>query len=160
MTAITPMIVTTTRRFDAPPESVFDRWLDPSRAGDWLFATSTGHITRIELDGRLHGRFTIARRCDGEEEVHTGSFLKIDRPRHLMFTCSTGSSPGDPVTVDIEPSDSGCELTLSQTIDPDCADFAEQTRKEWRDMLDRLAGTLNQPAATPVSSVARQAVGA
>ncbi|MEO8247893.1 MAG: SRPBCC domain-containing protein [Burkholderiales bacterium] len=143
MNASTPVIVTATRRFDAPPESVFDRWLDPSRAGDWLFATPTGHATRIELDARVLGRYTISRRCDGEDEVHTGQFLKIERPHHLVFTRSTGGSPSDPVTIDIAASANGCELTLSQTIDPACADFAEQTRNEWRDMLDRLARTLN-----------------
>ena len=137
------LVVTTSRHFDAPPESVFDRWLDPAKVGEWLFATPTGHMKRIEMDARVFGRYTIVERCDDEDAVHTGHFLEIERPRRLVFTCSADGSPSDPVSVEIEPSANGCELTLSQALNPRDADFAEQTRREWSDMLDGLARTLN-----------------
>jgi len=51
--------VSVTRRYDAPPEQVFDAWLDPARARKFLFATPTGEMVRVEIDGRARGSFVI-----------------------------------------------------------------------------------------------------
>ena len=47
-------------RFDASAERVYDAFLDPSRAGKFLFAPATGRIVRCEIDARVGGIFTIA----------------------------------------------------------------------------------------------------
>jgi uncharacterized protein YndB with AHSA1/START domain len=40
-------------RFRASPERVFDAWLDPEKAGKWLFATASGQMVRVDIDARI-----------------------------------------------------------------------------------------------------------
>jgi uncharacterized protein YndB with AHSA1/START domain len=129
--------VRVSHRFAASPERVFDAWLDPRTAGKWLFATPTGQMTRVEIDARVGGRFSIIRK-DGEEIEHTGKYLEIDRPRRLVFTFAVPkfSPEYTRVTVDIVPYGAECELIL--THEGVLADYAERTPEGWRMILDSL----------------------
>lgn len=138
--------VQVTHRFSASAERVYDAWLDPARVGRWLFATPTGTVVRAEIDARVGGRFTIVDRRDGEDVLHTGEYLELDRPRRLVFTFGVPkySPEFDRVTVDIAPLGSGCELTLTHDVTPQWADGA---RGGWVDILGSLARALGEPPA-------------
>jgi uncharacterized protein YndB with AHSA1/START domain len=131
-------VLVVTRKFDAPPERVFDAWLDPAAAGKWLFATDTGKMVRVEIDARVGGRFVFVRR-DGENVEHTGEYLEIDRPRRLAFTFSVPkySAVVTRVTIDIASSGAGCELTL--THEGVLPEWLEPTRSGWTGILGKLA---------------------
>jgi uncharacterized protein YndB with AHSA1/START domain len=132
--------VTVTRRFDAPAEAVFDAWLDPGKAGGFLFATPTGEMVRVEIDPRVGGRFVfVDRRPDTGEVLHEGEYLEIDRPRRLVFTFLVPQYSKDVTTVklDIRPVGAGCELTLThEGVRPD---YEAQTQQGWGMILDGLA---------------------
>ena len=133
--------ITVGRHFDAAPEQVFDAWLDAKTAGQWLFATPTGQMVRVEIDARVGGRFTVVERRDGEDVEHTGEFLEIDRPRRLAMTFGVPkySANTTRITIDITPSGTGCDLTLtSDNLD---AEYVERTRQGWTMILDGLART-------------------
>jgi uncharacterized protein YndB with AHSA1/START domain len=134
--------VTVTYNFTVSPERVFDAWLDPQTAGEWLFATPTGQMIRVEIDARAGGRFVIVDRRNGEDVEHTGEYLEIDRPHRLSFTFGVPKySPlFTKVTIDIEPSASGCVLTLTQTGVP--AEYLESNVKGWTGILAALAALL------------------
>ncbi len=134
--------VRVTRRFAASPERVFDAWLDPEKAGRFLYATATGEMVRVDIDARVGGRYSIVDRRDGEDVEHTGEYLEIDRPRRLVFTLQVPrySEEVDRVTVEIEPADGGSELTLIHETSPE---WAEQSGEGWRMILDGLAEVLS-----------------
>ncbi|MGE5654121.1 MAG: SRPBCC family protein [Bacillota bacterium] len=132
------------RRYQATAEQIFHAWLDPTHAGQWLFATPTGQMVRVEIDPRVGGSFVIVdRRPDGDAE-HYGHYLELDRPSRLVFTFSVDkhSRDGDRVTVEILPQGGDCELTLTHEMDAKWADWVDQTLQGWKDILEGLARTL------------------
>ena len=133
-------------RFAATPERVFDAWLDPNIAGKWLFATPTGRMVRVEIDARVGGKFVIVDRRDGEDVEHTGEYIEIDRPRRLVFTFGVPKySPlMTRVTIDIAPTETGCDLTL--THDGVLSEWASRTESGWAMLLDGLKRTLDRAA--------------
>jgi uncharacterized protein YndB with AHSA1/START domain len=135
--------VTVIRRFDAPAEAVFDAWLDPKKAGRFVFATPTGEMVRVEIDARVGGRFVfVDRRPDMGDVLHEGEYLEIDRPRRLVFTFLVPQYSKDVTTVklDIRPLAAGCELTLiHEGVLPD---YEAQTQQGWSMILDGLAAVV------------------
>jgi uncharacterized protein YndB with AHSA1/START domain len=133
--------IAVSRRFKAPAERVFDAWLDPASAGRWLFATPTGEVVRVEIEGRTGGSFTIVDRRDGEDVEHVGRYLEIDRPRRLEFSFGVPkySKEQAVVAIDIRPSATGCELTLTQEMDPSLAEYRSRTEEGWATILESLA---------------------
>jgi uncharacterized protein YndB with AHSA1/START domain len=134
--------VRVTHRFTASAERVFDAWLDPQKAGKWLFATPSGQMVRVEIEARVGGAFCFTDRREGEDVEHIGEYLEIDRPRRLVFTFTVAkySQESTRVTVDIVPQGAGCELTL--THEGVLPDYASRTEAGWTGILDRLAATL------------------
>jgi uncharacterized protein YndB with AHSA1/START domain len=134
--------VRVTHRFTASAERVFDAWLDPQKAGQWLFATPSGHMVRVEIEARVGGAFCFTDRREGEDVEHIGEYLEIDRPRRLVFTFTVPkySQESTCVTVDIVRQGAGCELTL--THEGVLPDYASRTEAGWTGILDRLAATL------------------
>jgi uncharacterized protein YndB with AHSA1/START domain/predicted SnoaL-like aldol condensation-catalyzing enzyme len=139
MTAESTVSVRVTRRFTVSAQRVFDAWLDPKRAGKWLFATPTGQMVRVDIDARVGGSFRFVDRRDGEDVEHVGEYLEIDRPRRLVFTLSVPKySPNQSrVTVEIAPHGTGCELTLTDERVP--RSFAGKVESGWATVLDQLA---------------------
>jgi uncharacterized protein YndB with AHSA1/START domain len=130
------------RVFDAPPERVFDAWLDSKAAGQWLFATDAGEMVRVEIDARVDGRFIFTDRRAGEDVEHIGEYLQIDRPRRLVFNFSVPkySTAVTRVTIDFVPDGAGCELALRhEGVLPE---WLEPTRSGWTGILGKLANSL------------------
>ena len=131
-----------TRRFDAAPERVFDAWIDPGRAGRWLFTSPTSERHSTDLDVRVGGKWTIVDRRDGIDYTALGEYVEIDRPRRLVFTFGMPrfSPLSCTVTVEIVADGDGCILTLSQ--DQMARDAVEPTREGWSHMFDALVAAL------------------
>ena len=134
-----PNIVTVARRFDQPAERVFDAWLDPARARNFLFATETGEMVHAEIDPRVGGTFIFVDRRDGEDVLHTGKYTVIDRPHRLVFDFIVPKYSADRTTVGIGivPDGEGCVLRLTHADVPVAA--AEKSRAGWETILERSA---------------------
>jgi uncharacterized protein YndB with AHSA1/START domain len=135
-------MVRVTRQYSQTAERVFDAWLDPEKAGKFLFATASGQMVRAETDARVGGRFRFVDRRDGMDVEHNGAYLEIDRPRRLVFafTVSGHEDTASRVSIDIAPRGNGCELTLIHEGVP--AEYAERTQAGWTTILDNLAAAL------------------
>ena len=134
--------VRASRPVDAPPERVFDAWLDPALARRFLFATATGEMVRAEIDPRVGGRFTMVDRRDGVDVEHTGTYLALDRPRRIAFDFAVPafSAQRTRITVEIAPRGDGSAVSVAQHDTP--AEYAERARAGWGMVLDALAHAL------------------
>ena len=131
--------LTVSRAYAFPPERVFDAWLDPGRAGKFLFATDAGEVVRCEIDPRQGGRFVIVdRRPDHGDVFHEGQYVEIDRPRRLAFDFWVDQDPSNKtrITLDFRATDGGCEVTLTHESVPD--EFVERTNDGWTMILANL----------------------
>ncbi len=101
-------------------------------------------MVRAEIDARVGGTFNFTDRRDGVDVAHVGEYLVIDRPRRLVFTFHDEAGFREPsrVSIDIVPAGSGCELTLTHTMDPKWAEFKDRTTAGWTMILGNLATAL------------------
>lgn len=129
--------LTVERRIAAAPEILFDAWLDPAGVGQWLFATPSGVMEKIEIDPRVGGRFAIVERRGADLAEHFGEYLEIDRPRRLVFDFWTSfSDERTRITIEIAPDADGSLLTL--THQGVWKDYEGQTHQGWTMILESL----------------------
>ena len=136
-------VLVVTHRYSAPPERVFDAFLDVAIARRFLFATATGEMIAASIDPRVGGRFVFTeRRPDMGDVRHVGEFLVIDRPRRLAFTF--GVPQFDPrmttVSIDLKSDGEGAELTL--THEGVAPEYKDGTADGWRRILAGLEPAL------------------
>ena len=82
------------RRYDAPPERVWQAWTDPQALSRWFGPGDEGSVTHADLDVRPGGRYTIAFRTpDGEEHRVSGAYDEVAAPRKLSFSWAWQSTP-------------------------------------------------------------------
>lgn len=127
--------------FSASVERVYDAWLDPEKAGKFLFVTGTGQMVRCEIDARQGGRFTIVERRGDEDVLHTGTYLELERPRRIVFSLSVPKYSSDEgrVVIDIEPSGTGSLLTLTQEVPEAPPEYHRRTTEGWKSILELAA---------------------
>ena len=88
------------RRYAASPARVFDAWLDPAVARQWLFATASHPLAHVEIDARVKGSFCFVDRQDAVDGTrYTGEYLEITPPQRLVFTLSVAKFVETRVTV-------------------------------------------------------------
>ena len=108
-----------TCNFFAPPEAVFDAWINKDFIRKWLFVGSTSEIVHVEMDVRVQGKFSILEQDNIKLEHidHFGEYVSIERPGRLEFTLSVPKHFAGKTTVEIIilATDAGSELTLTQT---------------------------------------------
>ena len=142
---MTSPVLTITRDFDATPEAVFDAWLDPAKAGKFLFATPDGTMQVVEIDARIGGRALIVERRASGEAHHHLRYEAIDRPHRLVFLFRADPAEEGAwtrVSISIAAKGAGATLTLVHEMDPEWAAYEEQTRKGWTMILASLATLL------------------
>jgi uncharacterized protein YndB with AHSA1/START domain len=134
-------------RFSATPRQVFNAWLDPHVAARWLFARAGRPIAHAEIDARVAGLFRFVERREGNRVEHTGEYVEIVPPRRLVFSLALDNRPRSftRVSVDIEPRETGCKLSLTHEDLP--ADRVHDMEARWTGFLYGLGVTLDPSAA-------------
>lgn len=130
-----------THIYQNPPEHVFDAWLSTDMIGQWMFGPKVREeeIINLEIDPIVGGNFSFLVSRGNTVIDHIGTYLIIDRPKHLEFNWGVkGMSDNSRVIVDILPQDNGCKLTLVHELHPDWKDYFERTKEGWAMMLNLL----------------------
>jgi uncharacterized protein YndB with AHSA1/START domain len=144
------------RRFDVPPDQVFDALTKPDDMRLWW-----GDDTTFDIDLRVGGRWTITRRQGGVEYTATGEYLAVERPSRVRYTSAMPQfSPNtDTITVEIAPDGGGCVVTFVQSgedIPGELRDLPpggkSGSETGWQQGFDLMAGawvTTAVPGAAP-----------
>ena len=127
--------ISVTRVIPAPPEEVFDVWMDPeSPGGPWLGAE------RNILNPFVDGLFYQSVLYEGRSWHHYGRFIKIDRPHAIQHTWVSEATKGleSIVSVAFKQSGVATEVTLLQTGIPD-DELGRRHKEGWGYALSQLA---------------------
>ena len=136
--------LTIERQIDAPPEEVFDAFVDPE-AQKVLYDNEEEEDWSVESELDLHvgGTWTIVFGKSGEEPFReTNVFTEVDRPSRLAFTSTMfkgkyGGSFDTNVTVTFEDRDGTTLLTIVQT-GFESREERDMIRGGWPSILDAL----------------------
>jgi uncharacterized protein YndB with AHSA1/START domain len=139
------------RHLAAPPERVFETWLDPASMARWLSPTGRALAT---TDPRPDGRFRVVMLGNGTEIEHVGRYLELVRGRRLRFTWRSPYTGGDSiVTVELAPAPGGTRLTLLHEGLP--GEHADPHAGGWGQILDLLAAELATSADRSATTAGR-----
>lgn len=144
--------VTVERHIAAPPEQVFEAWVNPELACKWLMASAQSVPGDYALDTQVGGEWTIHRRTQDKIYTAVGEYVEIDPPRRLVFTFSMPQFAVDvgTVTVEIEPAEGGSRVRLTQSGDR--PGYERSTAHGWEGMLIRLERSLTGKTGQTLSS--------
>jgi uncharacterized protein YndB with AHSA1/START domain len=127
--------VTVSRTIPAPPETVFDLWIDPtSPGGPWFGAD------RCILNPQVDGLFYLAVKHENRIWPHYGRFTQLDRPRRIEHTWVSEATKGAEslVTITLDPRGEETEFTLRHSGVPDDP-LGLQHKQGWEWILSMLA---------------------
>lgn len=138
-----PVSIHVSHLIAAPPEAVFDAWLDAESAAQFLFATPGGVMEKVEINPRIGGGFEIVERRGAQMAAHYGTYVEIDRPGRLVFDFRTDPE-GAPtrVTIACEAQAESCVVTIAHELAPEWSAYAERTRAGWLGIMQGLARVL------------------
>jgi uncharacterized protein YndB with AHSA1/START domain len=140
--------VTIRRVLPAPPDIVYDEWLDPVGMLDWM-CPRPARAVKILLEPAVGGSLRIDIEDSGFSLYVTGTFVELDRPRRLRFTwsCSAWADPMVQSMVTVTLEEQGTDETL-MTIEHEELP-PEQTgshRRGWGTITVQLADAIRERA--------------
>lgn len=111
------------RIYDAPPDVVFDAFVDPDTQAELHGGGPEGWVvSRSETDVRVGGTSTYAMGVEGSDpDVETRVFSEVDRPHRLVFRHSMrvaeweGRTVETEMTITFAEQDGKTLLTMEQT---------------------------------------------
>jgi len=140
-----PRVAVVRRVLPAPPDVVFDEWLDPVGMTEWM-CPRPARAVKIMLEPSVGGALRIDIEDSGASLYVTGQFIELDRPRRLRFTwsCSAWADPSVQSEVTVILEGHGADETLMtiehEQLPPGQAD---PHQRGWEAIAVQLAGALS-----------------
>jgi uncharacterized protein YndB with AHSA1/START domain len=127
------------RVLPAPPEIVYDEWLDPEALAEFLCPTVTT-TTTVDIDPRIGGHLRIVMADIDVVATVTGEYLELDRPRRLRFSWHSDLADDFDSVVTVTLAPHGVEQTL-MTIDQTALPPGQREAhvRGWSRIADQLA---------------------
>jgi uncharacterized protein YndB with AHSA1/START domain len=134
-----------TKRYSAPPERIFDAWIDPAIARAWLFATASRPMAHVRIDARVGGAFRLVDERHGQVIEYAGEYVELSPHRRLVFTLALENRPHEMtrVVVEIARLKARSKLTLVHENVP--AQMVSRLKARWIGILYGLGVTLDSP---------------
>ncbi len=136
------------KRIGAPPEKVFDAWLDPQLLARFMVPCEGGRVAVAKTDAKVGGRFSIVMDTGEKQIPHAGTYRAIEPHSRLVFTWESPFSSADStVTLSLAPAgEGGTDLELTQVR------FADEASRDghiagWTYILDTLEAVMEAEAA-------------
>ncbi len=113
------LVLELSRRFDAPPERVFDAWVTKDWC-EWM-GPAGSRCTLVALDARIGGSFHLRMTlADGRVSEITGTYRELVRPERLSMVWGGDCTRfGTSLTVTFRRDGTGTLMTLCQEGLPD-----------------------------------------
>jgi len=136
------------RTIAAPPEDLFDAFLDPEALAAWMRPNAV-RSTVAQVEPRVGGRYHIIMNSDSGPLPHTGVYRVIDRPKRLVFTWhSRGTDQKETlVTVDFLKAGAKTEVVVTHEMLPESA--RPSHAKGWTSGLEHLDEACQQGLLNP-----------
>jgi uncharacterized protein YndB with AHSA1/START domain len=134
---------------DAPPERVFQAWIDPQQRLAWWGDDATYRGTKMESDLRVGGKWrTEGKSVAGKPFSVSGRYTRIEPPKALGFTWNHdwGQSglPETHVLIELIPTSSGTHVTLTHSGFTSPSERDDHNRG-WQRVLGWLRAYLPRP---------------
>src|SRR5438045_4207353 len=139
--------LTVEREIPGPIDAVFDAWLDSAMMARWM-TPATDITVEASSNPVVGGRFRIVMKGRGQEIVHVGEYLVIERPLRLVFTWRSEPAGDTLVTVEFtRVSDQRTRVTLTHER------FATGEQRDlhrggWTALLETLARAMTKMKAS------------
>jgi uncharacterized protein YndB with AHSA1/START domain len=106
-------VVIVRRVLPAPPDIVYDEWLDPVGMIEWM-CPRPARAVKISLEPSVGGSLRIDIEDSGSSLYVSGFYIELDRPRRLRFTwsCSAWADPTVQSMVTVTLEDHGTAETM------------------------------------------------
>lgn len=131
----------------APLQKVWEYWTSPSHITKWNSASEDWHTTAATSDLRAGGKFTSRMEAkDGSVGFDfEGIFDTVSLHKHLSYTMSDGRKAS------VEFIDTGNDVLVKETFDPEHTNPIEMQRAGWQAILDNFKRytETNQGASQP-----------
>ena len=122
MTAIKLTSLEITRQIPAPPDDVYDAWIDPHcPGGPWFSPQSAQQQSKILFDAKVDGLFYHRVAAAGQTWIHYGLFLRLERGKLAEHTwvCEATKGLESIVTTTFEARDGGTFVKVVHAGFPD-----------------------------------------
>ena len=143
-----PVKASLSKTISCGAEKLFDRWLIPTFAGNWMFGEHMGDdgVGDMSNGVRPGGEFSYTVIRAGKEIICSGSYEVIDRPRCLRFTwLEDGEETGlISVEMQLEPIEEKTKLRVALLVDRNLRDDPSELKQEWDLRCKRLAAQLSR----------------
>jgi uncharacterized protein YndB with AHSA1/START domain len=137
---------TITRIINAPPQAVFDAWVDPVQFARWFGGGGVFvPAESVTLDARPGGSWTATMVIgNGIPDIHwVGEYVEVDPPSKLVLTLSDVAEARELVTVNFTEVDrdgrSSTEMLFRQTGGNLSPDEYARAQQGWEGFFDALA---------------------
>ena len=134
--------LTVERTIKAPPEDVFNAWLNPDMLRQFMMPAAGMSVPKASNDPKEGGRFEIIMQAGEDEIPHAGTYREINPHSRLVFTWESPYSVDDStVTLTFAPVQDGTHVTLHHVRFKD-AETRDNHNGGWTGILDALDAKL------------------